>query len=97
MPNKPWNPENGVAAFTAALTRAGYDKIFRSRLTESSESARAAVTEEGAVDIPAEIRITFHEDELNQNYHVFYLPPLDPTQKTPHEYAMFFQGNYNAW
>lgn len=95
---KEWNPENAVAAFTAALTRAGHDKPFRDRLKESLESARTAVSEAGDVEIPNDIWITFHEDELNAKYHVFYLPPLDPNQKViPYEYATFFQGNYNAW
>jgi hypothetical protein len=95
---KEWNPENGVAAFSAALTKAGHDEDFRNRLIKSWDSARDAVSEVGEVEIPTEIRITFHEDELNDKYHVFYLPPLDPDKKIiPYEYATFFQGNYNAW
>ena len=95
---KPWNPENAVAAFTAALTKAGHDEPFRERLKASWESARTAVSEVGNIEIAEDIRITFHEDEQNGNYHVFYLPPLDPDQKViPYEYATFFQGNYNAW
>jgi len=99
MPDKkPWNPENAVAAFTAALTRAGHDETFRSKLKDSWKSARDAVSEHGQIEIADDIRITFHEDELNGKYHVFYLPPLDPSQKEiPYEYATFFQGNYNAW
>lgn len=95
---KPWNPENAVAAFTAALTRAGHDEDFRDRLKASWDSARDAVREAGNIEISEDIKITFHEDELNGDYHVFYLPPRDPDHKViPYEYATFFQGNYNAW
>ena len=95
---QPWNPENGVAAFSAALTKAAKDKDFRARLIKSWDSARAAVSEVGDIEIPDRIRITFHDHELNEDYHVFYLPELESTpQDTKYEYATFFQGNYNAW
>lgn len=98
MSNKEWNPQNGVAAFTAALTRSGYDQSFRNRLVASPESARAAVAEEGQIDIPADIVMMFHPDELNEKYHVFYLPEFDASKpNAKHEYAEFFQGCYNAW
>lgn len=98
MPNAPWNPANGVKAFTAALTRAGHDKEFRDRLIESSDSARQAVAEEGAIDIPDDIMMMFHEDKQNEKYHVFYLPPFDPNNTTvKHEYRTYFMCCYNPW
>lgn len=94
----PWNPTNAVAAFTAALTRAGFDRDFRNRLTGSTDSARTAVAEAGNLDIPTDKVIMFHEDESNENYHVFYLPDYD--EQVPHkqhEYSKYFQGCYSPW
>ncbi|MEY2574955.1 MAG: hypothetical protein QOF80_442 [Verrucomicrobiota bacterium] len=98
MPNKPWSPENAVPAFTAALSRAGYDREFRDRLAKSTDSAREAVSEEGEIDIAPDIVIVFHEKELNEKYHTFYLPPFDADQKdVRHEYLKYFQCCYNGW
>ena len=95
---KPWNADNAVAAFTAALTRAGYDKKFRERLNASPASARRAVAEEGKIDIPKDKVILFHEKENNENYHVFYLPPLSETgEHKPYLYKDYFQCCYSQW
>jgi hypothetical protein len=97
MPNKEWNSQNAVPAFTAALSRSGHDREYRDRLTASLESARQAVSEEGEIDIPEDIVILFHENKLNEKYHVFYLPPFDPNQKdVRHESVAHFQGLYNT-
>jgi hypothetical protein len=98
MPNKEWNPQNAIAAFTAALSRAGHDRVFRDRLTASPDSARAAVSEEGQIDIPPDVVTVFHEDKLNEKCHVFYLPPFDAAKKdVVHPYEAHFQCCYNAW
>jgi len=95
--SKEWNPDNAAAAFTAALTRSGYDRAFRQRLTASPQSAKKAVAEEGDVEIPEKVLIVFHEDQYNENYMVFYLPPLDEAQRTQHEYQKYFQCCYQLW
>jgi hypothetical protein len=98
MPNKEWNPQNAISAFTAALSRSGYDREFRDRLIASSDSAKLAVSEEGKIDIPSDIVTVFHEKKLNEKYHVFYLPPLDPEKPDVlHEYDTHFMCCYNAW
>src|SRR5439155_1663096 len=94
---KPWNPTNAVAAFTAALTRSGYDRDFRNSLIASSDSAKEAVSEEGDVDIPKDDVIMFHEDELNEKYHIFSLPAFNQNARTRHEYRDHFMGLYNSW
>jgi hypothetical protein len=50
-----------IQAFDAALTRAGWDSSFRQRLIKSPDSARAAVAEEGHINIPASKVIVFYE------------------------------------
>ena len=101
MPTKEWNPQNAVAAFTAALSRSGYDQAYRDRLKASLESAREAVSEAGDINIPDDIVIVFYEDQLkstfNEKYHAFYLPTLDPDSTDVHQYQKHFQGFYNAW
>lgn len=97
MPSKEWNPQNAVAAFTAALSKSGHDQEFRDRLKASLESARGAVSEAGDVNIPDDMVILFFEGELNDKYHAFYLPPFDPDRTDVHEYEKHFQGFYNAW
>jgi hypothetical protein len=98
MANKEWNPQNAVAAFTAALSRSGYDREFRDRLTKSPESAQQAVSEAGEIDIPQDIVIVFQEKKLDEKNHVFFLPPFDPGNKeVKHEYEAHFQCCYNPW
>src|SRR5687767_13208878 len=48
-----------IDAFDAALTRAGYDKAFRTRLTASPASAKAAIAELGNFTIPEDRVIVF--------------------------------------
>ena len=96
---KPWNPPNAVAAFTAALTRAGYDRDFRNRLTASPESAKQAVSDEGQLIIPNDVAVIFHEDkkEEREKHHAFSLPPLDEKARTTHEYKKYFECCYDVW
>src|SRR5439155_25684893 len=94
---KPWNRQNFRDAFTAALTEAGRNGTFRTRLTTSCDSAKQAVSEIGNIDIPTEVVIVFHECKYNDDYHIFYLPPLKPGQ--PHEddaYKKYFQAAYHV-
>jgi hypothetical protein len=95
----PWNPTNAVAAFTATLTRSGYDRDFRNRLKASPDSAKQAVSDEGNIDIPKDIVIIFHENEREERekHHCFYLPPFDENARTKHEYAEHFECCYNPW
>src|SRR5215831_209684 len=58
---KEWNPDNGVAALTAALSRSGYDAAFRKRLSDSCESARQAVIEAGNIAVPDNVVMMFYE------------------------------------
>lgn len=96
---KPWpkdrkEAQGAVDAFTAALTRAGYDQGFRDRLKASPESARDAVSDEGNIDIPKDIMIIFHEPDLCQNYWPFYLPEL---KETVGDYVDYFQGCFSRF
>ena len=92
-----WNQKNAIAAFDMALTRSAYDKVFRDRLTDSPESAKQAVSEEGQIAVPNEVVILFHEDKYNENYHIFDLPPFDGNARTPHEYRQHFECCYQVW
>ena len=96
---KSWNPPNAVAAFTAALTRAGYDRDFRNRLTASPESAKQAVSDEGQIIIPTDVAVLFHEDkkEEREKHHAFSLPPLDEKARTTQEYKKYFECCYEVW
>jgi hypothetical protein len=94
---KPWKPENFVPAFTAVLTRSGYDRAFRESLTASPESAKQAVSKEGNIEIPPEIVIAFHEHVSNDNYHVLHLPVLDAKQKKTYEYEEHLDCCYNRF
>ena len=61
-PEKP--PFNVVIdAFTATLTRAGWDGAFRDRLKQDCTSARAAVAEEGNITVPDTKVIIFYEPQ----------------------------------
>jgi hypothetical protein len=92
-----WNQKNAVSAFNMALTRSAYDKVFRDRLTASSDSAKQAVSEEGQIAVPNEVVILFHEDKQNENYHVFDLPPFDPNARAPHAYKQHLECCYPEW
>lgn len=92
-----WNQKNAVSAFNMALTRSAYDKVFRDRLTASSDSAKQAVSEEGQIAVPNEIVILFHEDKQNENYHVFDLPEFDPNARAPHAYKQHLECCYPEW
>jgi hypothetical protein len=94
---KTWNSKNAEDAFTAALTRSGYDRAFRDRLTVSPESAKQAVSEEGQIIIPKDVVIVLHEDKYNENYHVFDLPPFDEKARTTHPAKQHFECCYNVW
>lgn len=94
---KEWNQTSGADAFTASLTRSGYDKLFRDRLTASPASAKQAVSDEGQVAVPNEVVILFHEDKYNENYHIFDLPQFDGTARAAHEYRQHFECCYPAW
>jgi len=94
---KPWNSENAVAAFTAALTKSAHDRTFRNRLTASLESAKEAVSEVGDIEIPRDVVIVFHEGRENEKYHVFWLPTFDETTQTAHTYQYHFKCCYNPW
>src|ERR1700680_1282457 len=83
---KQWDKRNAIVAFDAALTRSGYDRVFRNRLTASVKSARQAVSEEGQVTIPENVIIMTHEDSLSGNYHVFDLPPFNENAHVAEEY-----------
>ena len=50
-----------IDAFDAALTRSGWDKDYRTRLSKSCDSARAAVAEQGNINIPDNRTIIFYE------------------------------------
>ncbi len=94
---KQWNQKNAVAAFNMALTRSAYDRVFRDRLTASSDSAKQAVSEEGQIAVPNEVVILFHEDKQNENYHVFDLPDFDPNARTTHAYKQHLECCYPEW
>lgn len=94
---KEWNPISGAEAFTASLTRSGYDRLFRDRLTASPESAKQAVSEEGHVAVPNDVVILFHEGKYNENYHIFDLPRFDGDAQATHEYKQHFECCYQSW
>jgi hypothetical protein len=94
---KEWSRENAAVAFTAALTKSGYNRPFRNGLTVSCDSAKEAVSEEGNIDIPKEVVIVFHENELNEKYHIFSLPPFNENARTKYEYRDHFMCCYNVW
>jgi len=94
---KQWNQKNAVAAFNMALTRSAYDRVFRDRLTASSDSAKQAVSEEGQIAVPNEIVILFHEDKQNENYHVFDLPQFDGNARATHAYKQHLECCYPVW
>src|SRR5439155_20966713 len=94
---KKWEKRNAIAAFDAALTRSGYDPVFRNRLTASVESARQAVSEEGQVTIPENVIIMTHEDNLSGNYHVFDLPPFNENAHVAEEYHIHLGCCYDPW
>ena len=84
---KEWNPNNGVAAFTAALSRSGYDSAFRKRLTDSCESAKQAVIEDGNIAVPDNVVMMFHESAAYKDHFGFFLPPFNPGTHTPYKYS----------
>jgi hypothetical protein len=94
---KTWNQQNARLAFDMALTRSGYDKAFRDRLTASPDSAKQAVADEGQIAIPKEIVILFHPDKSNENYHIFDLPEFDGDASKAHLYQQYFQCCYKPW
>jgi hypothetical protein len=94
---KPWTLPNIAEAFTAVLHRSQVDPDFRRRLTASMSSAKDAVAVEGGIDIPAEVLVLFHEDEANEKFHMFRLPPLDPNGLATYEYRPQFEGFYFVW
>jgi hypothetical protein len=96
-PRQTWNKKTLAVAFSAALTRSGYDRDFRNQLTASCDSAKQAVAEEGNIDIPAEVQMMFHENQLNEKYHIFSLPPFDANARTEHQYTDHFMGLYDEW
>ncbi len=52
-----------ILAFDATLTKAVRDPAFRSRLTKSPQSAKAAVAEVGNINIPDDRVIIFYEPQ----------------------------------
>lgn len=96
-PIKSWTLSNVAEAFTAVLRRSQFDPEFRKRLTASLTSAKEAVAEEGGIDIPSEVVVLFHEDESNEKYHMFRLPPLDPEAQAEYQYRAQFEGFYFVW
>jgi hypothetical protein len=82
-----WNPNNGVAAFTAALTKSGYDSDFRKRLSDSCESAKQAVSEEGNIAIPDNVVTMFYEPGAYKDHFGFFLPPFKSGRHTPYKYS----------
>jgi hypothetical protein len=98
---KPWTPDNAAAAFSQALTEAAHNGAFRKRLTDSTDSAKQAISEIANIDIPQQVVIVFHEKKYNDDYHVFYLPDFkeakpDEIHET-HEYRKHFQAAYHVW
>jgi len=55
-----------MEAFSATLTKAGWDKETRDALKASPESAKQKVAELGNVDIPANIFIMFYEPQTDK-------------------------------
>jgi hypothetical protein len=96
-PKKQWNQTNAIAAFNLALTRSAYDRDFRDRLIASPDSAKQALAEEGQIAVPASVVILFHEGKYNENYHIFDLPPFDPSGHETHAYRKYFQCCYPVW
>jgi hypothetical protein len=94
---QPWTRETAAVAFTATLERAAHDSKFRDDLITSCDSAKKAISDEGNVEIPEDVRMMFHKDEFNEKYHVFSLPLFDPNARTPHQYSDNFMGLYNEW
>src|SRR5215831_8003552 len=79
LPKKQWNQANAIAAFDMVLTRSAFDRAFRDRLTASPDSAKQALAEEGQIAVPEKIVILFHEGKYDENYHIFDLPPFNPS------------------
>jgi len=94
---KTWDPANKAEVFTKVLKRSQTDPEFRKRLTSSMTEAKKAVAEEGNITIPDEVIILFHEDESNEKFHMFRLPPHNEGKKTPYEYRLQFEGFYFVW
>jgi hypothetical protein len=96
-PTKPWTEANIADAFTAVLARSQSDSGFRKSLTASLSSAKQAVATEGGIEIPPEVVILFHEDESNERYHMFRLPPLNENAPANYHYRAQFEGFYFVW
>ncbi len=94
---KPWEPDNFVPAFTAALTRSAWDTPFRERLIKSPDEANKAVSDVGNIEIPPQIVIVFHEHVSNDNYQVLHLPPFDPKGKETYGYEEHLDCCYNRF
>ncbi len=78
---------DAVDSFTATLTRAGYDRDFRQRLTDSCDAAKNAVSEEGKIDIPSDVVIMFYEPGTYGQHFGFMLPPLNEQAHIPYKYT----------
>jgi hypothetical protein len=59
---------------TAVLTRAGADREFRKRCSQSIESAREAVSEEGGIEFPRDFHVEFLTREQQLNRLVLAMP-----------------------
>ena len=79
--------KNAKAAFTATLTRSGYDRDFRNSLITSCDSAKKSVSDEGNIEIPDKIIIMFFESDAIGNHLGFLLPPLNEQAHTPYKYT----------
>jgi len=78
---------NAVKSFTAVLTRAGYDRQLRNRLTASCDSAKQAVSKEGNIDIPDDVIIMFYEPDTRGDHFGFSLPPFNEQARAPYKYT----------
>jgi hypothetical protein len=81
MKPKSWNTmtnDEKLDRLTSVLTLAGSDVEFRNRCLDSPESAKAAVSEAGEIEFPAEFRIQFMTPEERLKTLVLAIPEFIP-------------------
>ncbi|MEY2556676.1 MAG: hypothetical protein QOE34_101, partial [Verrucomicrobiota bacterium] len=79
--DKNWNQmtnDEKLDRLTSVLTRAGSDARFRDRCLVSSESAKDAVSEAGAIQFPSDFQIQFLTPEQRLKTLVLAVPDFLP-------------------
>jgi hypothetical protein len=84
MTTKNWDDmtnDEKLDGLTSVLTRAGSDMEFRTRCLASPESAKAAVSEAGKIEFPADFRIQFLTPADRLKSLLLVMPEFIPAEK----------------